>query len=107
MLWSDRPFGLFAVGVNRIHCHLVLLSQQRHAGLELQLRFGQVETLAIHRDIIAVGARNQSVLEPDMHGLRAAARFYPADGGFPLWLRNQPHGPRGTRVDVWPVRGPK
>src|SRR6266567_3409333 len=65
------PASLLAVGVNRVHHHLVLLPQQRDAGLELQLRLGQVEAFAVHRNVVAVGARNQSVLEPDMHGLRA------------------------------------
>src|ERR1700756_4513818 len=53
-----------------VHHHLVLLAQDRNAGLEPQLGFGQIEAFPIHRDIVTVGARPQSILEPARHGAR-------------------------------------
>ena len=55
--------------MNRVHHALVLLAKQGDTGFELQLRLGQVEAFAVHRDIVAVGARDQPVHGLDVTGV--------------------------------------
>src|SRR5580658_7644071 len=68
-LWATLLVG----GVNGVHDGLILAPQQRHAGLELQLRLGQIEALSVQGDVVAVGPRDQAVDQLDPRRARGLA----------------------------------
>src|SRR5579863_4741708 len=86
------------IRVDRIHHHLVLLPQHRHAGLEFQLCLGQVQALPVHRNIVTIRARNQALLEFQMH--RRAASFHVGNRGAHLCLEVEPAGLVSGRIHV-------
>src|ERR1035438_5501268 len=60
-----HPAQLLAVGANCVHHALVFGTEQCDADPELQLGLGKVETFPVHRNIVAVGARDETIDNPD------------------------------------------